>query len=96
MESRNHAEVAMDLQMKGDYKRAAQAWERALDGAGDNRAAIHQKAAMCYQRLNDRQAARRHFTEAIRGFKEQIEAGKDVDRARAAIQACEAALGGSR
>ncbi len=96
MESRNHAEMAMDLQMKGDYKRAAQAWERALEGAGDDRPGLHQKAAMCYQRLNDLQAALRHFTEAIRGFREQIEAGKDVDRAKLGIQACEAGLAASR
>ena len=96
VESQNHAEMAMDLQMKGDYKRAAQAWERALDGAGDDRPSLHQKAAVCYQRLNDAQAARRHFTEAIRGYRAQIEAGKDVDRARLGLQACEAGLAAIR
>lgn len=95
-DSRYHAALAMDLQLKGDYRRAAQSWERALEGAGDDRPGIHQKAALCYQRTGDMANARRHYNEAIKGYRDQVAAGRNVEAATQAIKACEAGLAASR
>lgn len=92
MESRNNAAIAQNLQLAGRYKEAAQAWERALAGAGDGAPGYHQKAALCYQRIGDKANARRHYAEAIRGFREAMDRGVDKEAAQQAIQACEAGL----
>jgi Tfp pilus assembly protein PilF len=96
MESRNHAALAYDLQLKGDYKRAAAAWERALEGAGDDAPGLHLKAALCYQGMRDAGGARRHYTEAINGYRSQIASGRNVEAATQAIRSCEAGLAAIR
>ena len=95
-DSRHHATLAMDLQLKGDYRRAAQSWERALEGAGDDRPGIHQKAAICYQRTGDIANARRHYNEAIKAYQDQIAMGRNVEVATEAIKACQAGLAALR
>lgn len=92
MESGNNAAIAQNLQMAGRYREAAQAWERALAGAGDKAPQYHQSAALCYQRIPDNANARRHYNEAIAAYKDWIAAEKDVDIARAGIRASEAGL----
>jgi len=92
MESRNNSEIARNLQMAGRYKEAAQAWERALASAGDDSARIHQAAALCYQRVGDNANARRHYGEAIRGYRDLISAGRGNPAAEQGIRTCEAGL----
>jgi tetratricopeptide (TPR) repeat protein len=92
MESRNNAEIARNLQLAGDYRRAAQAWERALAGAGDDSARIHQAAALCYQRVGDNPNARRHYGEAIQDYRDLMSAGKAKEAAEQGIRTCEAGL----
>lgn len=92
MESRNNAEIARNLQTAGRYREAAQAWERALAGSGANAPRYHQMAALCYQRIGDKANARRHYSEAIRGYRDATAQGADKDATAQAIQACEAGL----
>lgn len=92
MESRNNAAIAQNLQLAGRYREAAQAWERALAGAGDDAPRYHQSAALCYQRIGDKPNARRHYNEAIRLYRERIAAGLDKETAEQGIRACEAGL----
>ena len=92
MESRNNAAIAQNLQLAGRYREAAQAWERALAGAGDDAPRYHQNAALCYHRTGDKANARRHYSEAIRLYRDRIAAGGDREAAEQGIRACEAGL----
>lgn len=92
MDSRSRRAIAMDLQMKGDYRRAAAEYLKSLDGAGDEAALIHQRIALCYQRLNEKDRAVSHYSEAVKAFREQKEAGRKPDAAAQGIKACEAGI----
>jgi tetratricopeptide (TPR) repeat protein len=95
-ESRARRAIAQENQVQGNYRRALAEYYKALDGAGDDAPAIHQQIAVCHQRLDDRESAVKHYTEAINGFKALIAAGKQVDASNAAIKACELGIKANR
>lgn len=90
--SRSRYAIAQEYQMKGDYARAAAEYKRALEGAGDDAGLIHQKIALCYQRLDQRDSAIAHYNDAIRAFKQMKAAGRNVDLADQGIRASEAGI----
>lgn len=92
MDSRSRQMAAQQLQMQGNYQRAIKEYLKALDGAGDDTASIHQKIALCYQRLDDKESATTHYNDAIAAYKALISAGRNVEAANRGIKACEAAL----
>ncbi|MCX6358516.1 MAG: hypothetical protein NT029_01815 [Armatimonadetes bacterium] len=92
MDSRTRRAIAQDLQMQGQFAKAAREYTRALDGAGDDTAVIHQKIALCYQRIPDAEKAVSHYNEAIKAFQEQLAAGKSPESAQQGIRACEAGI----
>lgn len=92
MDSKTRRAIAQDLQMQGQFAKAAREYTRALDGAGDDTAVIHQKIALCYQRIPDAEKAVSHYNEAIKAFQEQLASGKSPEAAQQGIRACEAGI----
>ncbi len=91
-ESQSRRASAQALQLQGLYPRAAVEYMKALDGAGDDAASIHQQIALCNQRSDNKDAAIAHYGDAARLFKQMIDAGKNVEAARQGLRSCEAAL----
>jgi tetratricopeptide (TPR) repeat protein len=92
MDSKTRRAIAQDLQMQGQFAKAAREYTRALEGAGDDSAVIHQKIALCYQRIPDAEKAVSHYNEAIKAFQEQLAAGKSPEAAQQGIRSCEAGI----
>ena len=92
LDSRARRAIAQEYQMKGDYARAANEYKRALEGAGDDAGLIHQKIALCYQRLDQRESAIAHYNDAIRAFQQLKAAGRNVDLAEEGIRASQAGI----
>lgn len=92
MDSRSTLAYARQLQMSGNYSRAVTQYTKALDGAGDDAASIHQQIALCYQRLDQKDSAVTHYNDAIASFKAQISAGHNVEAANRGIKTCEAGI----
>ncbi len=89
MDSRNHRAIAQQAQMQGNYPSAIKEYSRALDGAGDDSAFIHQQIALCYQRLDQRDSAITHYRDAIAEYNKQIAAGRNVESAKRGIRFCD-------
>jgi tetratricopeptide (TPR) repeat protein len=68
IDSRSALEIARDLHNRGQYAKAVNNYVKALDGAGDGAADIHQKIALCYYRLGDKDNAVAHYQTAIESF----------------------------
>ena len=92
MDSRSRRAMAHQAQLGGDYRRAVREYLKALDGAGDDTASIHQQIGICYQRLDDKESAKTHYNDAIAAYKQLIAAGKNVESAQSGIRACERSL----
>jgi Tfp pilus assembly protein PilF len=92
MDSHSLRRAAQDLQVRGQYKRAITEYIKALDGAGDEAASIHQQMALCYQRLDDFENAIAQYNAAISAFKAQAASGRNVDAANRGIKACETGI----
>jgi hypothetical protein len=92
MDSQSRRVIAHRAQLGGDYRRAVREYLKALDGAGDDTASIHQQIGICYQRLDDKESAKTHYNDAIAAYKQLIAAGKNVDVAQSGIRACERSL----
>lgn len=92
MDARSQRRVALDLQMRSQYRQAATAYIKALDGAGDDAAEIHQQIGLCYQRMDDHDSAVAQYNAAIDAYKSLIAAGKNVEAAKRGIRTCEAGI----
>jgi len=92
MDSRVRQTAGLQAQMRGDYRTAVREYLKALDGAGDQSALIHERIALCYQRLDDRESAITHYNDALALYRQQAESGRNVEAANRAIRACETAL----
>jgi len=91
-DSRARRALGQQFQIQGNYQRAIREYLKALDGAGDDTASIHQQIALCYQRLDDKESAVTHYNDAISAYKELINAGRNVESAQRGIKACEASI----
>jgi len=89
---RNHRQVGQQLQLQGEYRQAIAEYLRALDGATEGVGDLHQRIALCYQRLGEKDAAARHYSEAVVAYQAQIASGKNVEVARQGVRACELGL----
>ncbi|HSV72986.1 MAG TPA: zinc ribbon domain-containing protein [Chthonomonadales bacterium] len=89
---RNYRQIGQQLQLQGEHRQAIAAYLRALEGATEGIGEIHQRIALCHQHLGEKDAAARHFREAITAYQAQIAAGRDVDVARQGIRASELGL----
>jgi hypothetical protein len=89
LDSRSALEIARDLHNRGQYAKAVKSYKSALDGAGDGAADIHQKIALCYYRLGEKENAISHYQQAIESFRAQVAAGRNVESAKNGIRACE-------
>jgi tetratricopeptide (TPR) repeat protein len=78
-----------DLKAKGDYNRAIQAYKRALPGAGDELAKVHELIARCFQEKGDRASAIDNYQTAISEWQKLISANRQVELARSSIRVCE-------
>jgi tetratricopeptide (TPR) repeat protein len=85
---------ARRLQSGGRYAEAVRAYQAALNEGMDapDAAEAHQAIAQCYARLGDEGSARTFYREAIRGYENQISAGRNAGVARQGIVTCRAAL----
>ena len=92
MDSRSRRAVALQAQVQGKYRQAVRDYLKALDGAGDDAALIHQQVGVCYQRLDEKESAITHYNDAITEFKRQIASGKNVETAQSGIRFCEASI----
>lgn len=96
IDSRGRRAAAQQAQLRGDYRTAAREYLKALDGAGEDAATIHQQLGLCYQRLEDKDAAISHYNDAIAEYKRQIAAGKNTEAANRGVKACEAGIRASQ
>ncbi len=92
MDSRSRRALAQEYQMKGDYARAAAEYKKALEGAGDDSGIVHQKIALCYQRMDQREAAIAHYNDAIQAFQQLKASGRNTDLAEQGIRASQAGI----
>jgi tetratricopeptide (TPR) repeat protein len=92
MDSRSAKRVALDYQIKGQYKLAITNYIKALDGAGDDAASIHYQIGLCYQRLDERENAVAQYAAAVAAWKEQLAAGQNTDAAARGIRAAQAGI----
>lgn len=85
---------ARRLQSGGRYAEAVRAYQTALNEGMEapDAAEAHQAIAQCYARLGDDGSARTFYREAIRGYENQISAGRNTGVARQGIVTCRAAL----
>lgn len=90
--SRSARAAAKEYHLQGNYQAAIREYIRALDGAGEDSAMIHQQIAICHQRLGDKESAITHYEKALAGFREQIAAGRNVEAAKQGIRVCEAGI----
>ncbi len=90
--SRSARAAAKEYHLQGNYQAAIREYIRALDGAGEDSAMIHQQIAICHQRLGDKESAITHYEKALAGFREQIAAGRNVEAANQGIRVCEAGI----
>jgi tetratricopeptide (TPR) repeat protein len=90
--SRAARAAAKEYHLQGNYQAAIREYIRALDGAGEDAAMIHQQIAICHQRLGDKESAITHYEKALAGFREQIAAGRNVEAANQGIRVCEAGI----
>lgn len=90
---RNEASTAIamgnDLKGKGDFNRAIAAYQKALAGAGDEKAYVYQSIASCFQAKGDRDSAIYNYERAIPEWERLISEGRKADVARASIRTCE-------
>lgn len=92
MESRARRAGAQQYQLQGNYRNAVKEYLKALDGAGDDAASIHQQLALCYQRLDEKENAIAHYQQAIDAYKALIAAGRNTEIASRGLKASEAGL----
>ena len=92
MDSRSRRAIAYQAQLEGDYRRAVREYLKSLDGAGDDRAGIHQQIGICYQRLDDKESALSHYKTAVGEFKRLIAAGRNVEASQSGLRACERSI----
>ena len=92
MDSRSRRAIALQAQMRGDYRLAVREYLKALDGAGDDSGTIHQQVGICYQRLADKESAIAHYNYAIAEFKRQVSASRNAETAQNAIKSCERSI----
>lgn len=95
-EARQSAEslirVARDAFVKGDYSRAADAYERALR-LGASKGSTNQRLAQAYERLGRKGDAAGAYERAIAGYQAMLSSGSgDSARISAAIESCRQAL----
>lgn len=82
---------ALQLQSEGKYQEAIAAYREALNRTSDT-GRIHQKIAICQQRLGQKDAAIRSYTQAISSYRDQLAAGRDPAEVQRNIRACEAGI----
>lgn len=84
--------VARDAFLKGEYARAADAYEKALK-AGATKGATYQRLAQCYDKLGRKADAINAYERAIAAFQAMLANGSgDTDRINTAIESCRTAL----
>lgn len=84
--------VARDAFLKGEYARAADAYEKALK-AGATKGATYQRLAQCYDKLGRKSDAINAYERAIAAFQAMLANGSgDTDRINTAIESCRTAL----
>lgn len=96
MEAEELMRVAQQHQLAGRYREAIALYQRALQGATD-RGFVYQQIGLCHQRLNELDAARTAYQQAIAEYERQIAANQNVERARRGLEAAKqgiAACGG--
>ncbi len=92
MDSRARRAVALQAQLQSKYRQAVRDYLKALDGAGDDAALIHQQIGVCFQRLDEKDSAITHYNDAIAEYKKQVASGKNVESAQSGIRFCDAAI----
>lgn len=84
--------VARDAFVKGDYARAADAYEKALR-QGASRGSTNQRLAQCYERLGRKSDAIGAYERAIAAYQSTLSSGSgDSSRVQAALDTCRQAL----
>lgn len=84
--------VARDAFVRGDYSRAADAYEKALR-QGASRGSTNQRLAQCYERLGRKADAISAYERAIAAYQSTLSSGSgDSSRVQAALDTCRQAL----
>lgn len=83
--------AAQNHHQTGDYAKAAQTYERALE-AGADPGRTNQNLAMVYQQLGRRNDALRAYQRAVNAYERQIASGGDATRLNMAIETCKKAI----
>jgi len=84
--------VARDAFVRGDYSRAADAYEKALR-QGASRGSTNQRLAQCYERLGRKADAISAYERAISAYQSTLSSGSgDSSRVQAALDTCRQAL----
>lgn len=84
--------VARDAFVRGDYARAADAYEKALR-QGASRGSTNQRLAQCYERMGRKADAISAYERAISAYQSTLSSGSgDSSRVQAALDTCRQAL----
>lgn len=84
--------VARDAFVRGDYSRAADAYEKALR-QGASRGSTNQRLAQCYERMGRKADAISAYERAIAAYQSTLSSGSgDSSRVQAALDTCRQAL----
>jgi tetratricopeptide (TPR) repeat protein len=92
MDSRSRRAIALQAQLAGNYRTAVREYIKSLDGAGEDAAHIHYQIGLCYQRLEDRESAVAHYTDALAEYKRLAASGRNVEAANRGIKSCDAGI----
>ena len=81
-DSRMNSARANALAQQGQYKLAASAYIKALDGAGDDIAYMYRRAAWCFEQAGDKNTAVSYYQHAIDEAQKLVNAGHQIEIAK--------------
>lgn len=83
--------VARQDFLRGDYAKAADAYEKALR-AGASRGSTNQRLAQCYERMGRKADGIQAYERAIQSYQSDLASGGDSNRLNGAIEVCRQAI----
>ncbi len=81
-DSRMNSARGNALSQQGQYKQAASAYLKALDGSGDDMAYMYRRAAWCFEQAGDKNTAVSYYQHAIDEAQKLVNAGHQVEIAK--------------
>jgi tetratricopeptide (TPR) repeat protein len=83
--------IARSEQQQGNYRKAIEAYTKALTGV-THPGSVYQAIALCHYRLGENGPAAEAYRKAIQAYERQVQAGFEPQSARSGIASCQSGL----